>query len=362
MGKNAQSAFSPKRLMVEDTLIDNSDRAILLELQNEGRQGDAAIARKLGISAASVRRHIERMIADRVMRLTAIVEPSRIGYVTSAYIGIHANMQVLDRMIDILVAMPRVHYVGVCTGRFDLTIMVTFRSDMELGDFVKKDLSLVPGFISGEILVVLETIKHSQRLLPDGAVTSGRHARGAKSGKRRPEPVPNSQIDDCDYGIMLALQNDARMSDATIARKLGMSQATIGRRIRNLLKRKLIQIVPVMIPAKIGYPTVATIGLKADLSHLNSCVEALAAHPRLHYVGLAAGRYDILLWVTFGSSQELSDFIRNDLSVIPGITNSETLLCLEVKKRDLRYLPDKPMPLIQPHTPRNSRTATKSRS
>lgn len=84
-----------------------------------------------------------------------------------------------------------------------------------------------------------------------------------------------------------------------------------------------------------GYNTVALIGLNVALSQMESAAKRLAARPEVQFLATTTGRYDMFAWATFRSVGELHDFLRRDLERIPGITQSETFINLEIRRRFL---------------------------
>lgn len=323
-------------------MIDERDRKIILELQRDARQSDARIARKTGISEASVRRRIARLIEDRVVRIMAVTSPWKVGYVVPAFIGISAELSRLDQVLEALTAMPRLHYVGLVTGQFDIIVWATFRSARDLADFVKRDLSCIPGIIKTETMITLEISKREQGILVDGLEDEDKRA--LESGTAIPPDrhgydLEPEAFDDIDYRLMVELQQDARQSDAQVSRKLGLSEATVRRRIIRLIDRGIIAISAVITPYAVGYTTVAFICLRGSPRCLEKIMEKLADMPRVHFLSFITGRFDVLAWATFRSPQELTEFVKQELSSIPGVTGSETFINLEINKRDLNILP-----------------------
>lgn len=325
--------------------VDEKDAKIIAELEKDGRQTDAAIARTLGTSDALVRRRIARLIQDDVMRVIAVINPRKVGFNTTAFIGIQAEPSKLDSLLPVLSGMPRVHFLTMTTGPFDVLMWVTFHSPLELADFIKKDLGTIPGIIRNETMLILETAKRTQSILPVNGDSTGNGQGVDKAAEEvslegPDSPVEGKLVDDCDCNIMMHLQEDGRKSDAAIARALGLSEATVRRRIRRLLDAGVFSVSPVVaFPHKVGFPTSAIIGIQIDLRLMSYAIKALAALPRVHYVGLATGRYDVIIWATFRSPQDLADFVRLSLSAVPGINRTEASINLEIVKRDLRVLP-----------------------
>lgn len=146
------------------------------------------------------------------------------------------------------------------------------------------------------------------------------------------------RLDQLDFDLILELQQDSRQSNAKLAKQLGVSEATVRRRVRRLVQEQFIKITAVPDPFKVGFDTVAFMGLRVQLAKLDGVAAALAAKPCVHYVGLATGRYDIIIWVILPSAGDLAKFLKEEVAMIDGIVSTETMMNLEIRKRSFGWL------------------------
>ena len=72
------------------------------------------------------------------------------------------------------------------------------------------------------------------------------------------------KIDKTDSEIIKMLQKDGRLSNTTIAKKLGVSEATVRARLNRLIDEEYIQIVAVGNPIKLGFDIVGMIRFEID--------------------------------------------------------------------------------------------------
>ncbi|MCX8126806.1 MAG: Lrp/AsnC family transcriptional regulator [Dehalococcoidia bacterium] len=152
-----------------------------------------------------------------------------------------------------------------------------------------------------------------------------------KSGKKRAE---------LDEKLIQLLQKNGRQSSQSLARQLKVSPSTILRHIRQLIERKVMRIVGVVDPDKVGLLLAAMIGLDVEPGKLTTVINALVRHPDVKFVSPATGRFDVLLFALFRSNDELSRFVEKELAAIDGVKDSETFICLNVKKgRFAQYAP-----------------------
>lgn len=139
-------------------------------------------------------------------------------------------------------------------------------------------------------------------------------------------------MDKIDLKLIRLLQNDARKSSKLLASHLIISSATVRRRITKLIKNGTLHIVGRVNPELVGFPYVAVIALDIDHDRLHSTSNLLVQLPEIVWLSTCTGRHDIICVARFQSSEQTSKFIETTLTKIAGIKNSETFLCMSVKK------------------------------
>ncbi len=74
---------SPARIRIDDVV-----RAIIEQLQADGRRSYAAIGQAVGLSEAAVRQRVQKLIESGVMQIVAVTDPMQIGFARQAMVGI----------------------------------------------------------------------------------------------------------------------------------------------------------------------------------------------------------------------------------------------------------------------------------
>ena len=141
------------------------------------------------------------------------------------------------------------------------------------------------------------------------------------------------KIDDTDRKIITLLQEDARQSNASVARVIGVSEATIRRRIKLMVEDGTLAVRAVPNPEKFGLNTSAMIGIDVEPDKLDRVSAAIKGRDEVGFLGVSTGRYDLLSWVLVRNLDDLRDFLENFLAKVPGIRKTETLVLLDVKKQ-----------------------------
>jgi len=308
--------------------INEIDRKIIRELQWDPRKQNTALAKICGVSEATVRRHINNLVSSDTLLLTVIPNAARLGYPNTVFIGFRIQLSKVGSVAERLCEFPELHYVCICAGRIDVLAVGNYASSEHLSDFMKNRLGTIQGIIRTETWWVLREIKSTKmRLDMDGSVRSKTSA-----------GLPVYVMDRVDYHLIIELQKDSRRSNRELAQILNIGEATVRRRIQNLVTSGIIELAAVPYPHKIGYPTVAHVAMQVDLSRIDAIAERLVRYPELTYVGICSGANQILMTVLATSPGHLSEFITDRLGGISGVITTETIFHLRFLKRTLGWL------------------------
>ncbi len=128
------------------------------------------------------------------------------------------------------------------------------------------------------------------------------------------------------------------MSYQSIARKLGTSEATVRRRVKQMVGSGAVSLTAIPDPASVGWHVLAFVGLHVQMGQMEDAIKRLESHKSVHTIASTTGRYDIILWVLLESMEHLHKFLNEDISGITGITASETFVVLNMRKRTLGRL------------------------
>ena len=140
-------------------------------------------------------------------------------------------------------------------------------------------------------------------------------------------------MDNVDRAIIAILQEDGRAPNVEVARRLGASEATVRRRLANLLKDRVIRVIAVAEPERLGYHTSAFIGLQVDPARVEAVATELAALPEAERVAITTGSFDIFVWVNLESSDALATFLHHKVGTVEGVRQTETFVSLETHRR-----------------------------
>ncbi|PZP49096.1 MAG: Lrp/AsnC family transcriptional regulator [Pseudopedobacter saltans] len=142
------------------------------------------------------------------------------------------------------------------------------------------------------------------------------------------------ELDQVDFQILRILQENARMSNADLARELGMAPSGVLERVRKLEQKGAIEGYEVKInPAYIGQNLLAFISVKtSDIFGSDATGKALAKIPEIQEVHNITGEFCFLVKARVADSAALMDLMRNHMAKIKTIASTETIMVLETVK------------------------------
>ncbi len=118
-------------------VLDDVSRAIIEQLQEDGRRPYARIAAAVGLSEAAVRQRVQRLIDAGVMQIVAVTDPLQVGFSRQAMVAVRAGgdaRDVADRIAD----FAEVDYVVITAGSVDLLVEVVCEDDDQLLETVAR--------------------------------------------------------------------------------------------------------------------------------------------------------------------------------------------------------------------------------
>jgi Lrp/AsnC family transcriptional regulator for asnA, asnC and gidA len=141
--------------------VDEFDREIIALLQQNGRLSNVEIARTLGITEGTVRKRLERLLNEEIIRIVAVAEPAALGLTATVIIGIQTELGDMSEVAQRLMAIPEVHCVNLVTGTYDIMLEAVLPSADHLLSFLIDKVSTVPGVRRTETTHVLRTVKRA---------------------------------------------------------------------------------------------------------------------------------------------------------------------------------------------------------
>lgn len=132
-------------------------------------------------------------------------------------------------------------------------------------------------------------------------------------------------MDDLDLRIVEALRRDGRVSNAGIARAVGVSEGTVRRRLKRLIDEKLIEVQVILHS---GRDARAIVGIDVDPSSIDAVLDRVSDLDGVTFACATTGRYDMLVWAEAENVESLGQLVTKTIGMIPGVQHTETHLAL----------------------------------
>lgn len=155
-----QPRKSPDQRNSPELLLDDINKAIIEQLQQDGRRSYAAMATAVGLSEAAVRQRVQRLLDAGIMQIVAVTDPLRVGFRREAMIGVRVSGDTRD-VADAIAALPEVDYVVLTAGSFDLVLEIVAEDDEHLLSLINDHIRAIPQVRETETFVYLRLVKQT---------------------------------------------------------------------------------------------------------------------------------------------------------------------------------------------------------
>ncbi len=141
-------------------IIDPLSKAIIEQLQQDGRRSYAAIGASVGLTEEAVTHRVTQLVDAGVMQIVAVTDPLQLGFARQAMVGVIVEGE-LKPVAEALAAIEEVDYVVITAGGFDILAEVVGRSDAHLLELVTSRIRPIPGVVSIHTFLYLELQKQT---------------------------------------------------------------------------------------------------------------------------------------------------------------------------------------------------------
>jgi Lrp/AsnC family transcriptional regulator, regulator for asnA, asnC and gidA len=139
--------------------LDDIDKALVEQLQADGRLPYTKLATGVGLSEAAARQRVQRLIESGVVQIVAVTDPMMLGFHRMAMVGVRGEGD-LRAAADAIAALPEVDYVVMVGGQFDLLVEVVCEDDDHLLSLLDQ-MRCIPGVRTTETFTYLRLFKQT---------------------------------------------------------------------------------------------------------------------------------------------------------------------------------------------------------
>jgi DNA-binding Lrp family transcriptional regulator len=149
-------------------MLDETDRAILEILQNQGRISNAELARQVELSPPATHARLRRLEeSGYIRRYAALLDFEKVGYDMLCFVMVslqlHQSQQV-EGFKQAIQGMPEVLECHHVTGEYDYLLKVAIRNRKDLERFAIERLTPIPGVARIQTSLVLSEVKATTAL------------------------------------------------------------------------------------------------------------------------------------------------------------------------------------------------------
>ena len=141
-------------------VLDEVDKRIIEQLQQDGRRPYTQIAPAVGLSEAAVRQRAQRLIDAGVVQIVGVTDPKMVGFGRQAMIGLTVEGDT-RRVADVVAAMDEVVYVVLTAGSLDVLVEVVVEDDEHLLELLNDKIRAIDGVRDTETFVYLRIHKET---------------------------------------------------------------------------------------------------------------------------------------------------------------------------------------------------------
>ena len=148
----------------KEMLLDELDRLIIQDLQEDGRTPFTQIARRAGVSQTTIRSRFQRLFDAGIIRIAGVVDPYALDFQAPAIVGVSVEPGMIDHVARKIIEFPEVSYLVVTLGNLDLIIEVFCRDLPHLSELITQQIHSIPGVRSTQTLMITRSYKLGYRV------------------------------------------------------------------------------------------------------------------------------------------------------------------------------------------------------
>ena len=135
-------------------MIDKVDSDIICFLQKDGRMSYTKIAEELGLSEATARTRIQRLLKNEVISIVAVCEPRKLGFAFTGNIKLQVSINRLKSVIEELKKFREITYIALMTGTSDIDIDFIVKSLDDMHILLHEKIRKIKGILRAETSII----------------------------------------------------------------------------------------------------------------------------------------------------------------------------------------------------------------
>ncbi|MGN9836702.1 Lrp/AsnC family transcriptional regulator [Nonomuraea sp. H19] len=311
--------------------MDVLDRRLVSALQVSPRASWGEIGRAVGEHERTVARRLQRLMAEGVVRVTAIYDDLRTGHGRPVHLDVQVRPGSAAHVAKALADRPDTRSVYTLTGAADIGCELVSPSREDLHRILTAEVSAIEGVLQTQTRVVLHTFRTV-------AEWHAPYLTEQEVAELRPPSLPECLPDEeglspLEQEIAELLAVDGRIAFTAVAEQLDISVPTARRRVTSLIERRLLLPRAEVEPALLNLEVEAMLWLKVRPYGLDQVGQQLAAHPNVRYCAATSGTHSLIVQVVTAHEADLYRFMTGAVGSLDEITDSDLTLITRAYKR-----------------------------
>ena len=145
------------------------------------------------------------------------------------------------------------------------------------------------------------------------------------------------KFDEIDIIILGELTQESNISIPKLSEKISINSSVVYSRINRLVRKGLIKKYTLEVDENLlGYPVKAMIGCNISSKQRETILEDIENIEETREIIEITGRFDVLIWISAKSLDDLHEVVSKKLPKINGITHTEAFI--EMKRHKLNFV------------------------
>jgi Lrp/AsnC family transcriptional regulator, regulator for asnA, asnC and gidA len=151
---------------MKTTHIDALDNEIIRLLTDDGRMPIGEMAKKLKVTAPTVRKRIKSLEDNGIFRVSGLINPNRHREMITAIVAMSVQSEgKLDKLLNEISQLPNVAWASVVTGRYDIIAeIICVEGKDELYRFTTETILNMGNVVRSETFILMKSKNNWLRL------------------------------------------------------------------------------------------------------------------------------------------------------------------------------------------------------
>ncbi|WP_217131685.1 Lrp/AsnC family transcriptional regulator [Leucobacter chinensis] len=302
-------SWKGEALRVHEQTIDETDQLIAAALQINGRASWGEVARALELPERTVARRGQQLFDRGLVRVSTYVDVSRVLHARAVVLRVTTTPGDLWGVARELASKSIASSVSVLEGSNDVACMMLPRSEEAVRELLYSEIPEMSGITSINAVTVLKFFRSGHDWEP-GILTSVQQQALKKTAAVDADLA--GEISEEEDALIDLLLHDGRMPVAQLASQLGVSSATVRRRMESLTARGLMHPRTEVVPAVFGLRMEALVWFKAPMDKVEAFGQALAHASEIKFIVATTGASQLLANVIVADETALYEFVTGE--------------------------------------------------